>query len=82
MKYYITIDQYRGIFHAGNPYQACMKALKRKFVDNRIKTDALGRHFRVSQRGFLYRHDDELIPTDTILNLMMMVNNASSDDEF
>lgn len=76
MKYYVTIDSHQGTYHAGNPYQACMKALRQKFDKY---TDVVGNAFRVSQKGFETHNDDEIIETELILKLMMLANQPTPE---
>ena len=81
IKYYITLDKYCGVFHASTPHQACMKAIKRKFA-NGTNCDMVGKNFRVSQRGFARHDDDEYISTETILKLLLLINNEVKDEIF
>ena len=56
---------------ASNPYQACMKAFKRAIKD----IEALPKFFRVSQIGFDKHDDDEIVPMDVVIKLMVLSNN-------
>ncbi len=56
---------------ASNPYQACMKVFKRVIKD----TETLSKFFRVSQMGFDKHDDDEIVPMDVVIKLMVLSNN-------
>ena len=85
MKYYVSIDDFGpainlGVIHAGSSYQACIIAMRRKFTLGRYNK-GMGKYFRVSQRGFEIHEDDELIPSETIINLLLLSNSYEPPGE-
>lgn len=71
MKYYITMGKNQMICLASNPYQACMKVFKRTIKN----VETLPKFFRISQVGFNKHDDDEIVPMEVIIKLMVLSNN-------
>lgn len=76
-KYYITIGSKTLLILAETPLEAAVKTYRR-FYEGVITPEealksalyAIGEHFRVSERGFTYRDDDEIIKTKLVIEII------------